>query len=70
MAQVTISKTEYLRLRRQASAYQKLTSRLFEAVIKDPIQEVVEDFRKTNFYTPGFLKDLERGLRKSSYARG
>ena len=54
-------------MRKQAEGYQKLASRLFESVIKDPIQEVVEDFRGTGLYTEAFLKDLEDGLQKSSY---
>ena len=69
MDRITIPRSEYLRLRRQANAYQKMAGRLFETVVKDPIQDVVEDFRKTNFYTDGFLIDLEDGLRKSSYGK-
>ncbi len=69
MATITISKTEYRKLRRQATAYQKLTSRLFESVIKDSIQEIINDFRKTDLYTDNFLEDLENGLRKSSYGK-
>jgi len=38
-------------------------------MIKDPIEEVINDFRKTNLYTKGFLADLEDGLKKSSYAK-
>jgi len=67
MNQVTISKIEYLRLRKQAVGYQKLVSQLFESAIKDPLYEVMEDFRETNLYSQDFLKDLEDGLRKSSY---
>lgn len=69
MATVTIPQTEYLRLAQQANAYQKITASLFEFVIKDPTQEVVADFKKTNLYTEGFLNDLEDGLRKSSYRK-
>ncbi len=69
MASITIPKNEYVRLQRQASAYRKLTSRLFETVIKDPIKETIEDFGRTNLYTKEFLRDLEKGLRKSSYAK-
>lgn len=67
MAQVTIPKTEYEQLRRQAEAYRKFTEKLFESVIRAPIEEIVEDFRKTGLYTEGFLRDLESGLRQSSY---
>lgn len=33
----------------------------------DKIKIVVNDFRKTKIYSEEFLKDLEQGLRKSSY---
>lgn len=69
MNKITISQTEYLKLRKQAEGYQKLASRLFESVIKDPIREVAEDFRATDLYAEAFLKDLEDGLRKSSYGK-
>ena len=69
MSTVTITKEEYKTLKHQARAYQKLTSRVFESVLKDPISDVVQDFRKTNIYTDDFLADLENGLKKSSYAK-
>jgi len=69
MVEVAVSKTEYEKLKRQATAYRRFAKKFFELIIKDPIKEVVEDFRKTNLYTKEFLKDLESGLRKSSYAK-
>lgn len=69
MAQVTLPETEYEQLKKQAQAYRKFAAKFFELVIRDPIEEVVEDFRKTNLYTEEFLKDLESGLRKSSYLK-
>ena len=69
MAQVTLPKTEYEQLKKQARAYRKFASELFEMIIQDPIEEVVEDFRKTNLYAEDFLKDLESGLQKSSYSK-
>ena len=68
MKKITISKEEYQKLKKQSEAYKKLTSRLFEAVVKDPIKDVVSDFRQTSLYTSEFLSDLEDGLRKSSYS--
>lgn len=69
MSNITIPKNEYSKLKRQANAYKKLSGRLFEFIIKDPVDEVVKDFRETKLYTEEFLKDLEDGLRKSSYAK-
>lgn len=69
MSDITISKAEYRRLKQQASAYRKLTMHLFESIVKVPIEDVVENFRSTDLYTDDFLKDLEKGLRKSSYGK-
>lgn len=69
MAQITISRSEYAKLRRKADAYERLASRIFDVVVKDPIQEVIEDFHITGLYTQAFLEDLESGLRKSSYGK-
>ena len=67
MNSVTISKKEYDKLKSQASAYRKMAKSLFSAVIRDPVSEIVGDFRQTGLYSKAFLKDLESGLRKSSY---
>ncbi len=64
-----IPKTEYEQLKRQAQAYRRFVAEFFESVVRSPIEEVVEDFRKTGLYTEGFLTDLDSGLRKSSYPR-
>lgn len=69
MAKVTLPKTEYEHLKRQAAAYRKFAAKFFDLIIKDPIGEIAADFRETNLYTENFLKDLESGLRKSSYAK-
>lgn len=69
MTNITISKSEYSKLKHQADAYKKLSSRLFEFVIKDPIEEVVKDFKDTKLYSKEFLRDLEDGLRKSAYSK-
>ena len=66
---ITIPKTEYTRLKREAEAYRKFTAHFFQTVVKEPIEDIVKDFRKTNLYTKEFLGDLENGLRKSSYAK-
>ncbi len=69
MNTVTISKKEYSQLKNQALAYRKMAKSLFSAVVKDPIAEVVSDFSSTGLYNKNFLKDLESGLRKSSYLK-
>lgn len=69
MSTVTISKKEYEQLKGQALAYRKMAKSLFLAVVKDPISEVARDFKDTGLYSKPFLKDLEAGLRKSTYLK-
>ena len=69
MNKIAIPKTEYVRLQRQAAAYRKLTQKLFESVLHDAVGDTVEDFRRTSLYSENFLRDLEEGLRKSSYGK-
>jgi hypothetical protein len=67
MSQVTISDQEYKQLKRQGAAYRKIAAKLFQSVVKDDVASVVRDFADTKLYSKGFLKDLEKGLQKSSY---
>ena len=69
MSQVTISKQEYKQLKRQGAAYRKLAAKLFQSVVTDDVASVVRDFTDTKLYAKGFLNDLEKGLRKSSYGK-
>lgn len=69
MATVKVPEKEYKRLERQARAFRLFATHVFESVLRDPVEDVVEDFRKTGKYTPEFLVDLEDGLRKSSFAK-
>lgn len=64
---ITLPKTEYNQLKQQALAYRRFTARFFDSLIKDSVKNVVDDFRATNLYTKGFLKDLEAGLFDSFY---
>lgn len=68
-ASIRVPKEDYQRLARQAKAYRAFAARFFESVIRDPVEDVMEEFRMTGLYTDAFLHDLESGLRKSSYAK-
>jgi hypothetical protein len=41
----------------------------FKPFEKDEIKSILADFEATDLYEKGFLKDLEKGLRKSSAYR-
>lgn len=69
METITIPKAEYKKLVRKAKAYEKLAESFYENSIKEPIDSIVSDFRKTNLYTNEFLTDLEDGLKKSSLSK-
>ena len=59
---VTISKTEYQSLVRQANAYRKIASGFATQVIETPVTQVVQNFQATKKYSKEFLADLEGGL--------
>ena len=69
MNKIAVPKTEYRQMRRQADAYKRIVQNLHTFVLRDSVNEVVEDFKKTGLYTEGFLRDFEGGLRKSSYTK-
>lgn len=66
---VIVPKNEYARLKQQAKAYRILVSKVFEMNLRDPVGDIVTDFKDTGLYTNAFLKDFEIGLRKSSYTK-
>jgi len=69
MSTITLPKIEYLKLKKEANAYRRIKTHLFESLIQDPIDKVVQDFKETHLYSEAFLQDLERGLRRSSYGK-
>lgn len=69
MASITIPKTEYERLEREAKAYRKFAERFFESVLEDSVSNIMKDFQETGLYSDGFLSDLENGLKKSSVGK-
>lgn len=69
MNTITIPKKEYKRLLNKAKAYDKIAGNFFKNVIDDPVDKVVNDFKKEGLYTDEFLSELGDGLRKSSYAK-
>ncbi len=69
MEKVTITKKEHNKLLAKAKAYEKLAGIFFENVVKDPIDDIMLDFRKTGKYSNDLLQDLEKGLGNSSYFR-
>lgn len=66
---VSLPKDEYLRLKQEAGAYRFMATKIHELPLKDPVKDLMADFKSTNLYTDDFLADMEEGLRKSSYAK-
>ena len=66
MVTVTIPKIKYEQLKRQANAYRRFFAKFSEISIHEPIQEIIENFRKRDLYTKQFLQSLEVGLRRAS----
>ena len=56
-----------MKLKREANAYRNIKMHLFESLVQDPVDGVIQDFAQTKLYSKAFLQDLERGLRRSSF---
>jgi hypothetical protein len=67
MSSITIPKQEYSRLKRHEAAYRRVLAKVFDTALRDPIEDVVQDFTNTKKYSDAFLVDLEKGLRASTY---
>ncbi len=69
MSRITISKTEYSKLKKQSNAYRAVAAKLLELLVKDPVKSVMDDFRNVGLYSKEFLAEMESGLMKSSYGK-
>lgn len=69
MKTVIIPENKYKKLLAESRAYKKIARQFFKNALKDTVGETVDDFRKSELYSEQFLKDLESGLRKSSYQK-
>ncbi len=73
MGTVTIPKKEYKELVEKKLRYEYLRGVMEEDIFSPPptkkIKEIIDGFRATRKYNRQFIKDLERGLKRSSYFR-
>ncbi len=73
MNTVTITKTQYEALKKQATAYQRIVSAAHSDLFGPPpthdVRKVIADFRKTKRYSKEFLNSLGKGLSRSSHFR-
>jgi hypothetical protein len=71
MSTVTISKEAYESLLTTRERYEYLRGIVQEDIFLPPPvrsrKQVMKEFRATKKYSPAFLKDLEEGLKRSSY---
>ena len=71
MTTITIPKNEYQKLVEKSLRYeyirQMMEGNLFAPPPVKNTRKIIGELRKTKLYSRGFLKDLEKGLRRSSY---
>jgi len=71
MATVTVPKTKYEELKKQAAAYRKIVSATGADLFKPPptrdAQGVVAALKGTGRYSKKFIASVARGLTRSSY---
>ncbi|MDO8552844.1 MAG: hypothetical protein Q7S01_04990 [bacterium] len=73
MNTVTITKTQYEGLKRQAEAYRQIISVASTDLFVPPptrdAKKVISAMRQTKRYSKAFLDSVERGLARSAYFR-
>jgi hypothetical protein len=71
MTTVTLPKTEYLNLKKRAEAFDKVVAGINPSFFFTPTErsrkKIMSEFSKTKLYNKEFLKDLKRGLKRSSF---
>ena len=71
MSTITISKEEYKTLLATRERYEYLRGIVQEDIFSPPPvrnrNQIIAEFRATKKYSNAFLKDLDEGLRRSSY---
>jgi hypothetical protein len=71
MTTVTLPKIEYLNLKKRAEAFDKMLAGINPGFLLVPPEKsrkkIISEFFKTKLYSKEFLKDLEKGLKRSSF---
>ena len=71
MSMITLPKIEYLNLKSRAKAFDNMIAGVNPSLFFIPVEKsrkkIISDFSKTKLYSKEFIKDLERGLSRSSF---
>jgi hypothetical protein len=71
MVTITLPKIKYLDLKKRAEAFDKMVAGINPSFFFIPQEKsrkkIIADFSKTKLYGKEFLKDLEKGLKRSSF---
>ena len=71
MSMITLPKIEYLNLKSRAEAFDNMIAGVNPSLFFIPVEKsrkkIISDFSKTKLYSKEFIKDLERGLSRSSF---
>lgn len=71
MVTITLPKIKYLDLKKRAEAFDKMIAGISPSFFFTPVEKsrkrIISDFSKTKLYSKEFLKDLEKGLKRSSF---
>lgn len=71
MVTITLPKIEYLSLKKRAEAFDKMVAEINPSFFFVPVEKsrkkIISEFSKTKLYNKEFLKDLNQGLKRSSF---
>ena len=72
MTTITLPKIEYLNLKKRAEAFDNMVAgvnpSLFFVPVEKSRKKIISEFSKTKLYSKEFIKDLEKGLKRSSFS--
>ena len=71
MYTITLPKIEYQSLKKRAEAFDNMIAGINPSVFFVPAEKsrkkIISEFSKTKLYSKEFLKNLEKGLKRSSF---
>lgn len=71
MTTITLPKIEYINLKKRAEAFDNMIAGINPSFFFVPVEKsrnkIISDFSKTGLYNKEFLKDLGKGLKRSSF---
>ena len=71
MVTVTMPKVEYISLKKKAESFDSMIAGINPSLLFVPLEKsrkkIISEFSKTKLYSKEFIKDIEKGMKRSSF---